>query len=277
MIRAIKISITMVTFDTPLAVLESSLLSLFEALSACQDSCVKPIVSIFVVNNGDDSLSQFICAIKSTAPPLEGLSIDLLEGQGNVGYGAAINLTLGLGEFSYRLLLNPDVTMHPAAISEGLRFLESNESVVAVSPLCTNKKEVRQHLCKQYPTLLDLALRGFAPKIISALFENRLSRYEMRELPVDRPSVGIPVISGCFIMCRGWAFDDVSGFDPRYFLYFEDFDLSLRLSTLGELAFLPSVKITHEGGFAAKKGIHHILIFGQSAVKFFNKFGWRWY
>jgi len=98
----------------------------------------------------------------------------------------------------------------------------------------------------------------------------------MRELPINKPSVGIPLISGCFILCRASALTKVSGFDSSYFLYFEDFDLSLRLRTIGELAFLPSVKITHEGGFAARKGIYHILIFARSAFRFFNKFGWKW-
>ena len=276
MIQALKISVSVVTFDTPMDELEACLLSLFKSLGYCQDYCCRLTVSIYVVNNGDEPLAGFISSIKTSAPRLDGFKIDLLEGQGNVGYGAAINLTLGPGDFAFRLLLNSDVTLHPMAISEALKYLDSNNSVVAVSPMCVNKEQVRQHLCKRYPTLLDLALRGLAPKILSDFFTNRLAKYEMRELPINKPSVGIPLISGCFILCRASALTKVSGFDSSYFLYFEDFDLSLRLRTIGELAFLPSVKITHEGGFAARKGIYHILIFARSAFRFFNKFGWKW-
>ena len=38
-----------------------------------------------------------------------------------------------------------------------------------------------EYLCKRYPAVIDLALRGFAPRFVRALFRRRLDRYEMRD------------------------------------------------------------------------------------------------
>ncbi len=50
----------------------------------------------------------------------------------------------------------------------------------------------------------------------------------------------------------------LGGFDPRYFLYFEDYDLSLRTHEVARVAYVPSVRVLHHGGDAARKGWTHI-------------------
>ena len=72
------------------------------------------------------------------------------------------------------------------------------------------------------------------------------------------------------------AFDAVKGFDEDFFLYFEDYDLSLRLASRGHLSYQPAVRIVHHGGFAARKGWRHLRLFAASALRFFSRHGWRW-
>jgi hypothetical protein len=52
--------------------------------------------------------------------------------------------------------------------------------------------------------------------------------------------------------------------------------LVVRAGRLGELAWVPSVRIVHYGGEAARKGWRHVWLFGRSAVTFFNRHGWKW-
>ena len=78
------------------------------------------------------------------------------------------------------------------------------------------------------------------------------------------------------MLLRGAAMRAVGGFDEDYFLYFEDYDLSLRLAREGRLLFDPAVRIVHHGGYAAQKGLHHIRLFVRSGVRFFRRHGWRW-
>jgi GT2 family glycosyltransferase len=82
--------------------------------------------------------------------------------------------------------------------------------------------------------------------------------------------------SGCFMLVRTEALRAAGGFNDRYFLYFEDFDLSLRLGGQGRLIFNPAMRIVHHGGYAASKGNQHVRYFLRSGLTFFNQHGWRW-
>jgi GT2 family glycosyltransferase len=77
------------------------------------------------------------------------------------------------------------------------------------------------------------------------------------------------------MLCRTDFLKKTGGFDERYFLYFEDFALSMEMQKHGALHFLPSMKIIHYGGDTAKKGLRHIVMFISSSIKFFNQYGWK--
>jgi GT2 family glycosyltransferase len=89
-------------------------------------------------------------------------------------------------------------------------------------------------------------------------------------------ALGVPVMSGAFVLARRDAVDRTGGFDPRFFLYFEDFDWSVRLNEVARNAFVPSVSIVHHGGGAARKGWRHVAWFIGSGFRFYTKHGWRW-
>ena len=112
------------------------------------------------------------------------------------------------------------------------------------------------------------------------LFRRRLHRYEMRDL-VDatppRDVFGIPALSGAFMIVRRDAIDRTGGFDPSFFLYFEDYDWSLRLARVTTTAYVPTVRIIHYGGGAARKGWRHVDSFVRSGMRFYRKHGWKWF
>jgi GT2 family glycosyltransferase len=67
----------------------------------------------------------------------------------------------------------------------------------------------------------------------------------------------------------------VGGFSPDYFLYFEDYDLSMRIRRTSRIAYVSRVRIVHHGGDAAKKGGTHVRLFLASAFRFFRTHGWK--
>jgi GT2 family glycosyltransferase len=206
------------------------------------------------------------------APAWLSLSLDLSAD--NPGFGVAHNRNLdGAAERLY-LILNPDVELASDAIAAGIRALQSDASVIAINPLCKRAGGQREYLCKRYPSVLDLFLRGFTPAWGQRRFTARLGRYEYRGEAEDtaRP---VELLSGACLLCRAACFRGAGGFDPHYFLYFEDFDLSLRLRELGDLRFEPTMLAVHHGGFAAKKGWRHRFWFIRSAIRFFHTHGWR--
>lgn len=196
---------------------------------------------------------------------------------GNRGFGHAHNGVLPGLDSDFHLVLNPDVELDPPALAAGIAFLQGHADVVLVMPKARDEHGAPQFLGKRYPSVWVLFLRAFAPRWLQRLQQARLDAYEARDLQAgSEPVGGIPIASGCCMLLRTAAFRALGGFDERYFLYFEDFDLSLRLATLGRLVYLPAMGVVHHGGEAARKGLQHILWFATSAARFFSRFGWRW-
>ena len=102
-----------------------------------------------------------------------------------------------------------------------------------------------------------------------------MTAVEMRRLIREKKASPVEIVSGCCMLCRTAALQQVHGFDSDFFLYFEDFDLSLRLGKLGDVVYLPSMRVRHGGGNAATKGGNHQRYFLRSALRFFNKNGWK--
>lgn len=270
------LTIALVTYAPDLAVLATVLEHLARALRHAQSRELLTGVQLTLVDNGPGPgwrklLQGVLDAVPWPTP------VELLSGQGNVGYGAAHNLAFHRGAGDIHLILNPDVLLAEDALSEGLAFLAAHPEAGLVAPAAQDGEGRRQFLCKRYPTLLDLALRGFASTGLQQRFQARLERYEWREQAGDAVLWDPPMASGCFMLCRRAALEQVGGFHPDYFLYFEDFDLSLRLAAVTRLTYVPQVRIVHLGGHAARKGWRHMGLFVRSAVRFFHRHGWRWW
>ncbi|MCH9699616.1 MAG: glycosyltransferase [Gammaproteobacteria bacterium] len=204
---------------------------------------------------------------------------DLIVPETNLGYGAGHNLCICHSDSQWHLVLNADVYLDQQAISQAVRFLNhsDHQHVSLVTPFCTTGDGQRAYLCKRYPSIIDLALRGFAPDGLKKIFHKRLKRYEYRQETELQSVNSIVIASGCFMFFNAEILRQLNGFSPEYFLYFEDFDLSLRLNTMSQIAYVPDVKVIHYGGHAARKGVAHIILFMQSAYRFFSTHGWKLY
>jgi GT2 family glycosyltransferase len=170
-------------------------------------------------------------------------------------------------------VLNPDVEMEREALDAALRYLESHPGVGALTPSVRGSDGAREYLVKGWPTPGVLFVRGFVPRFLHGPFRRSLDAYELRQLDWEREQSPVRIASGCFLLCQRALLDQVRGFDPAYFLYFEDFDLTLRLSKVTTVAYCPLVRIVHHGGKAASKGLRHIAWFVRSARRFFGAHG----
>ena len=270
----IVLTVSIVVYRSDPAVLQLTLDSIVGAIHHAQDAKLIGSASIDVIHNcvSDPVLTALVAQSRAQA---SGIAIALLEGHGNIGYGRGHNLSINKAQSHCHLILNPDVTLTPESLAHGLAFMISNPEVVALSPAVADGEGHKQYVCKRFPSVFDFLLRGFAPSFLKRRFATRLARYEMRDLSEQDPSTDIPIISGCFMLFRTSALRSVGGFDARYFLYFEDFDLSLRVHAKGSLAYLPSMHIVHLGGNSARKGLRHIGMFARSGLRFYNTHGWR--
>ncbi|MDQ3136738.1 MAG: glycosyltransferase family 2 protein [Gemmatimonadota bacterium] len=273
--QAPELSISIVVYQPNLDLLRETLRSLRVALGVARTAGSISAAALTVVDNGSSDAAE----VEALLPPWhEGatwLRAQLIRGHGNVGYGRGHDLAIERAAGTYHLVLNPDVVLDSSAILEAVRYLEAHPAIGLLTPHVTNATGGREWLCKRYPSVLVLALRGFAPAGMRRPFRRLLDRYEMRDLPDDEIATGIPIATGCFMFARRAPLQAIGGFSPDYFLYFEDFDLSLRLGRLAEIAYVPQVRIVHRGGYATRKGWAHRRLFLQSAVTFFRRHGWR--
>jgi hypothetical protein len=106
-------------------------------------------------------------------------------------------------------------------------------------------------------------------------FQRLLDGYELRDRMDAEVVRDVPIASGCFMFARRDVLQAVGGFTPEYFLYFEDYDLSLRIRRTSRIAYVSRVRIIHHGGEAAKKGQTHVRFFLGSALRFFRTHGWK--
>ncbi|TWG91598.1 hypothetical protein L598_005800000110 [Mesorhizobium sp. J18] len=261
------LTISIVVFRPDPATIRATLASLAHALLPVGPQRAK----LFIIDNSPEEDERDWLRV---IPPQ--LAFEVISGHGNIGYGRANNLVIDrLGH--YHLVLNPDVVMEPEALSNALAFISGYPECGLITPAAFYPDGRRQYLCKRYPSLLDLLLRGFAPPVVRRLFHRRLNRYEMRDRIGDEVVWDPPVVSGCFMLFRSEVFRELGGFDKRYRLYFEDFDISLRAGRITRIAYVPTVRIVHSGGVTARKGLWHIREFIRSAGIFFSVHAHKFY
>lgn len=278
-----QLRVSVVLHHSNLDQLRACLLSLRESIAVAQSRLLLGEVKVCLVDNTCEAayaaqLDGVLGEISATGKTAHTafLSMEVVSPPTNLGFGHGHNLAMGGFSSDYHLVLNPDAQLLPDTLSEGLALLEEKRDIILASPAVEGSEGEQEFLCKRYPSVLVLLLRGFAPKVLRDLFRGVLSRYEMREECSQSTSAQVSIASGCFMLLRTQALRVCGGFDERYFLYFEDFDLSLRLQKQGQLVFAPKMKIIHHGGYAARKGLRHVGYFIASGVRFFRQHGWRW-
>lgn len=192
----------------------------------------------------------------------------------NIGFGAAHNISLKKSIHSgakYHLIMNPDISFDENALESIRNYMDHNLEVGVLMPKILSYDGQKQYLPKLLPSPWNLLIRKIP---LPSFFKHKLlCKYELRLLPDDKPSQ-VAIISGCFAFFRIETLKTIGFFDEKYFMYFEDFDISRRSIKHGYNMFYPEVSIYHGYDSGANKKFHLTKIFLKSAFTYFNKWGW---
>jgi len=270
-----SLSISIVAYFPDPAWLKTTFDTLVAALVHARHAGALQHARIYLVDNqAASSTSVFAAQLADACKEFPWIEKEIIAGQGNIGFGRANNLAIShCTDFDFHVVLNPDVKLAEDALTNALRYVQQHADCAMVSPVATSPDGQPLYLVKRLPDFFTLALRGFAPAWLRCHFQQRLDWYERRETPFDAELNDVQIASGCFMFIRRTALDRTGGFDPAYFLYFEDFDLSYRISTFASIARVADVRIVHAGGSAAAKGLRHVWLFVRSALRFHRKHG----
>lgn len=203
----------------------------------------------------------------------ENIWVEILRPGQNLGYGKAHNLAISQsrGRCRYHLVLNSDILFEPDVIVDLMRFMDNRQTAGLVMPMVRYPDGRVQHLCRLLPNPRVLIGRRFFGKMAWTQKLNR--QYELHDWSYDEIA-NFPFLSGCFMFIRRDVLDQVVGFDPRYFLYAEDLDLSRRIHAVAETLFYPKVEITHEYRSLKRRSWRQWIYAITSLSQYFNKWGW---
>lgn len=275
-----SLQVSIVTFRPDWQLLERCLRKLALAIGAARESGVLRTVHVALVDNSADrAIAAKVVDLGRTRFADSGVQVSYVHGHQNIGYGAAHNLALHGSGADYHLVLNPDVELAADALLNAVRWMNAHPDVGAIAPQVKRRDGTRDYLVKRKPAVLDLALRGFMPRVGRLLFRSRLDRYEMRDVidaDPERDIVDVAAMSGACMLLRRKAVDQTGGFDPRFFLYFEDYDWTVRLNRVTRTAYVPSFEVVHHGGGASRKGMRHVGHFMKGGWRYYRKHGWKW-
>jgi GT2 family glycosyltransferase len=272
-----QLTVSIVLFNSPLTLLQGTLRSLrIAALQAVKEGLLSGVSVDLVDNSSNSPYRDAVLLLMAEFQTEDSCRMNYQTLENNIGFGGGNNTVMHSLDSHFHLILNPDVELAEDTLSTALSRLENDPEVVLLSPYVASGGGSQEFLCKRYPSVIVLLVRAFVPEFVGGFFQRQLDDYEMRDLCTSDAETDVVLASGAFMLVRTKAMLAVGGFDERYFLYFEDFDFSLRLAHFGRLIFYPTTKIVHHGGYTASKGWRHMRMFVTSGIRFFNTHGWRW-
>ena len=220
------------------------------------------VSSIFLVDNSPVENGDF-----------KNLDAIYIFNNANLGYGKAHNIALRKTIFAnveYHLVLNADLIFDSEILAEMLQYMSDNPDVGHMMPKIFYPNGSVQYLCKMLPTPFDLFGRRFLPKSWTKI---RNARFEMRATNYDT-IMNAPYLSGCFMLLRIEALEEVGLFDERFFMYPEDIDLTRRIHVRYKTVFYPNVQVIHNHAQKSYKGLKMLYIHILNLIRYFNKWGW---
>lgn len=257
----IKVSASIVTYN--------NVKYIEKAVGTLLDSVKDPNIDfrLFVFDNGSTDGTIELLTEKFSNDPRFSLKCSNV----NVGFGKAHNRMLkefeGF-ESDYHCVVNPDVVIEDDIISKMVAYCEENRDVVQLSPRICFPDGRDQILGKKKPHIWYLAASRLRGDEISKM----LSSYAMLDEDYSKP-FEIWNATGCFMFFRGDSFRKIGGFDDRYFMYFEDCDITRTMKKYGKVLFFPDAIVYHVWARDSKRNTKLKIIHIQSMLKYYLK--WR--
>lgn len=192
----------------------------------------------------------------------------------NPGFGAAHNIAIQKSLQNcrrYHFIVNPDIFFDSDVISSMVEYMNNDSTVGMMMPQILNLDSTIQSLPKLLPNPVSILWRKLKRPAI--FYQKFINRYELRQVP-ENTIYNTPVLSGCFTLLNLEAIKKVGMYDDKFFMYFEDWDLSRRMHKHYKTIYFPLVSVYHGYESGANKSSKLFKIFVNSAIIYFNKWGW---
>lgn len=172
--------------------------------------------------------------------------IRIIASDRNLGFGKANNRGALEARGKYLFFLNSDTLLLNNAIHFFFNYMERNKEVGAVGGILLNEKGQVSFSYNRFPS----------PQTEMKYVLNKLFRRPTIPHPPFQP-VSVDFISGADLFIRKAVFERLNGFDPEFFMYYEETDLQKRMAKIGlTRVIIPDTHIMHlDGGSFLQKGL----------------------
>ncbi len=219
---------------------------------------------VLVVDNAsaDDSVAM----VREEFP-----HVRLIENAENRGFAAANNQGIALAAGRYVLLLNSDTVVLDQAIAKTVAFADARPDAAVVGCRVLNADRTLQRTCSMYPSLPNLVLSStYLYKVFPR--SRLLGREHMTWWDHDGTRE-VEVVSGCFMLIRREAIEQVGTMDEGFFMYAEETDWCYRFRQAGwKVLYAPVGQIVHLGGKSSEQVKSEMTLQLRSGIlRFFRK------
>ena len=176
--------------------------------------------------------------------------VTLVQSNVNLGFGRACNLGASYCDSEFILFLNPDACLHNDTLSCVLKFMgnEKNSNVGICGVQLENENGEIARSCSRFPSVMGLFSHAVGLSRLIPRLGNPMSDWDhLTSKTVDQ-------VIGAFFFVRRRVFDQLQGFDERFFVYFEEVDFAYRAKILGwSNFFVADAQAFHLGGGVSRQ------------------------
>ena len=226
----------------------------------------EPATRVVVVDHEADAVRA--TRVQSLHP-----AVEVHQFRDNPGFGAGVNRAARLSGHGDLVVLNPDVALRQPIVAPLLGYLGSQPKVGIVGGLVREESGALQPSARAFPGL-STALGGRTSLLTRLWPANPLTQKNLGSSVASEPD-RVDWVTGAFMCIRRRTFEEVGGFDERFFMYWEDADFCRRAAAIGwHTAFVPSVSVSHLTGRASRHvPIRSLVAFHRSVFYYYWKHG----
>ncbi|OGU61204.1 MAG: hypothetical protein A2V66_12740 [Ignavibacteria bacterium RBG_13_36_8] len=180
------------------------------------------------------------------------LPVTVIMNSENLGFAKASNQGAYKSEADFLLFLNPDTRLFENSLSESISFMMKveNEEIGILGIQIINEAGEISRNCARFPSTWSIVYTSLG---LDKLFPTVFPGHFMMDWD-HNSSRAVDQVMGSFFFVRRNLFERLSGYDERFFVYYEDLDFAFRARKIGyHCYFLSTAQMFHKGGGTTEK------------------------
>jgi hypothetical protein len=205
-------------------------------------NCPLAISSEIIISNNGGDLEKLKCKFPF---------VIIIENNNNLGFGKANNVAVKESSRDFIFLLNPDTIIMDNCLDKFISFYRKNSNKLNIGVLggeildINGNHNFSSNYHANFFNDIKYILSSFIGYFISSTKKIKFNNFNYKK---------VDAVIGCNIFMSKKIFNDIDGFDDRFFMYFEDLDLCRSVfSNFGLISYvIKDIKIIHLEGGASK-------------------------